>query len=180
MEKAGANVDQLGQLKQMFNSKMSQLDNEFGDSLNKLNRGEKLAISGGTTAGIDIDQSKLPDASMQKNLGKSGMFKRLGKKVAGVIPLAGAAYGLASGDPAMAAEEAAADVPVLGQAYEALKSEDAGNRNEEREMLSERNAMDSYRNSQAYRDARGMDESDEAMSDMAEARKNALKGIRGY
>jgi transcriptional regulator with XRE-family HTH domain len=69
---------------------------------------------------------------------------------------------------------------TLLKVYEAIKSEDAGNRDEERQMLSERDARDSYRNSPAYRDARGMDESDEAMSDMTEARKNALKGIRGY
>jgi len=89
-----------------------------------------------------------------EKLANARALKQAGKKVAGVIPLAGTAYAALSGDPAMASEELVGDVPVVGQAYEALKSEDAGNREEERLMLADRNAQRSYAKSGAAQDAR--------------------------
>lgn len=68
--------------------------------------------------------------------------------------MAGAAYGLMSGDPAMAAEEAAGDIPVIGQAYEAIRPTDTGNVEEERTMLAEDKARKAYENSPASLDAK--------------------------
>lgn len=76
--------------------------------------------------------------------------KQAGKKLAGIVPFAGAAYAAMSGDPAMAADELAGDVPVLGQAYEAFKPEVAGNVEEEREMLVEAQARKNYNASPAH------------------------------
>jgi hypothetical protein len=80
--------------------------------------------------------------------------KAMGKKALGILPLAGTAYGLMSGNPAMAAEEAAGDIPIMGQAYEAIKPSESGNPEEEREMLAERQGAVDYRKSQASADAR--------------------------
>lgn len=76
-------------------------------------------------------------------------LKHASKKAMSVLPFAGAAYGLMSGDPAMAAEEAMGDVPVFGHAYEAFKPEDAGNVEEERQMIAERDARVAYDKSPA-------------------------------
>ncbi len=154
MEKAGASVDQMSRLKKMFNDKVKQLDTEYGDTLSKLNLGQDVKVSGGTTTGMELNQSKLPDVSKQKGLGKESLLKRLGKKVAGIIPLAGTAYGLASGDPAMAAEEAAGDIPFLGQTYEAIKPESAGDPEQERMMLAEIKARKAYEKSPAFSNLR--------------------------
>lgn len=89
--------------------------------------------------------------------------KALGKKALSVLPFAGAAAGFMSGDPAMAAEEAAGDIPFVGQAYEAIKPTESGNPEEERMMLAERQAMENYKNSQAGR--------------AAQARREALKKL---
>ena len=164
MEKAGASIEQLSRLNKLKNDRISQLEEQYGDDLNKLNKGKTVTVSGGTLSGTEIDQTGLPDMAKQKGLGKEGIFKKLGKKVAGVIPLAGTAYGFASGDPAMAAEEAAGDIPVLGQAYEAIKPEMAGNPEEERMMLAEDKARKAYSQSPAAVDAK----------------EAALKKLRGY
>jgi hypothetical protein len=154
MENAGASIDQLSRLKKMFNDRVSQLDAEQGDMLNKLNRGKDVRVSGGTSSGLELNQSKLPDMAKQVGLGKESLLKRLGKKALGVIPLAGAAYGLASGNPAMAAEEAAGDIPLLGQVYEAIKPEMAGDPEEEKMMLAEAKARKAYEKSPAFSDLR--------------------------
>lgn len=142
MEKAGASVDQLGQLKSMFNNKMNELESSMGDDLMKLNRGNSMSISGGTTSGVGLDQSKLPDASAIVGQGKQSMFKRLGKKVAGVVPVIGAL-----GSAAMS-EDASAAIPLLGDAEGVgMSAED------ENQMLNEYNAKRSYDKSQAKQDA---------------------------
>ena len=74
------------------------------------------------------------------------------KKALSVIPMAGTAAGLLSGDPAMAAEEAAGDIPVLGQMYEAVKPTSTGDVDEERTMIAERNAREDYKKSPASND----------------------------
>lgn len=163
LRKAGGTDAQRQQMRDMLNAKKQSLMSEMGDDLQKLNMGESVGVKNATFSGADLDQSKLPDAAKQKGLGKLGMFKNLGKKVAGVIPLAGVGMAALSGDPAMAAEEAAGDLPFVGQAYEAFKPETAGNAEEEQMMLAERQAMEDYKNSPA-----------------AKAKQEALKKLRGY
>lgn len=154
MEKAGSSIEQLSRLNQIKNNKIAQLEEQYGDTLSKLNRGEGVRVSGGTGSGVELNQSKLPDMSKKVGLGKESLLKRLSKKVAGVIPLAGTAYGLMSGDPAMAAEQAAGDIPILGQAYEAIKPDMAGNAEEENMMLAEIEARKRYEKSAAFSDLR--------------------------
>ena len=162
--KAKGSDAQRQQMRDTMNVNKAKVMAEMGDDLQSLNLGKNVKVSGGTLSGTEIDQTGLPDMAKQKGLGKEGIFKRLGKKVAGVIPLAGTAYGLASGDPAMAAEEAAGDIPVLGQAYEAIKPEMAGNPEEEKMMLAEDKARKAYSQSPAA----------------AGAKEAALKKLRGY
>lgn len=89
-------------------------------------------------------------AAMAEKLAKHRALREMSKKAMGVIPFAGTAYAAFQGDPAMAAEELAGDVPVLGQAYEAFKPEAAGNPEEERQMIAERNAQVDYGQSPAH------------------------------
>lgn len=126
MRKAGASIEQRQMMRDMLNQKKEQLVAEMGDDLADLNAGKSINIS------------------------KGSKFKKL----AGVIPFAGAALAAAQGDPAMAAEELAGDIPVAGQVYEAIKPEDAGNRQEEAQMLAERKAKEDYKKSPASRDSR--------------------------
>jgi hypothetical protein len=84
-----------------------------------------------------------------KKVAKKAVAKKMGKKVAGVVPLLGTAYGLMSGDPAMASEEAAGDIPVIGQAYEAIKPAESGNPEEERMIQAEDKARKAYKESPA-------------------------------
>ncbi len=94
-----------------------------------------------TIKGIDF-QSKIQ--SLLKN--------SAAKKALGILPMAGTVAGLMAGDPAMAAEEAAGDIPIVGQAYEALKPTESGNPEEERQMIAERNGQVDYNNSPAKAD----------------------------
>lgn len=142
MRKIGGNTDQRHQMRDMMNAKKEKLMAEMGDDLQNLNTGGSLKIAGAAPS---------PSA-----------FGGLKKKLMGVVPMAGAAYGLMSGDPAMAAEEAAGDIPVVGQAYEAIKPTDTGNVEEERMMLAEDKARKAYENSPA-----------------AAAKKAALQKLRG-
>lgn len=101
---------------------------------------------------------------------KIAALRGMGKKALGVIPMAGTAYGLMSGDPAMAAEEVASDVtdlaaPIAAKmgaasaagpigiaamtAQQALSPSESGNVEEENMMLAERNAMEDYKKSPA-------------------------------
>lgn len=94
-------------------------------------------------------QNQLSGNDFVEKIAKLRALKGLGQKAMGVIPFAGAGYAALSGDPAMAADELAGDVPVLGQAYEAIKPSDSGNVEEERQMIAERNAQVDYNNSPA-------------------------------
>lgn len=94
-------------------------------------------------------QSQLGGNDFTEKIAKLRALKALGKKAMGIIPLAGTIGGLMSGDPAMAAEEAAGDIPILGQAYEAMRPADTGNVDEERQMIAERNARADYDQSPA-------------------------------
>jgi len=130
LRKAGGSDMQRQQMRDMLNAKKEKLMAEMGDDLQKLNAGGSMKIA------------------------NAAPFSGLKKKLMGVVPMAGAAYGLMSGDPAMAAEEAAGDIPVIGQAYEAIKPESAGNPEEERQMLAEIQARKNYGASPAAADAR--------------------------
>jgi hypothetical protein len=113
----------------------------------------KTIVKNVPAAKIDTVGEKLPISKPSDVTDKIAAFRALkqaGKKVMGVLPFAGAGYAAMSGDPAMAAEELAGDVPFVGQAYEAFKPEVAGNPEEERQMLAEREAMEAYQNSPAH------------------------------
>jgi hypothetical protein len=84
-----------------------------------------------------------------EKIAKLRALKQAGKKMMGIIPFAGAGYAALQGDPAMASEELAGDIPVVGQAYEAIKPTESGNPEEERQMIAERNAQVNYNNSPA-------------------------------
>jgi hypothetical protein len=71
------------------------------------------------------------------------------RSVVGALPLAGTALALSSGDVSAAAEELPSEIPILGQAYDALRSEAAGNSQDDREIINEVNARKSYDNSPA-------------------------------
>jgi hypothetical protein len=131
MSKAGASINQRQMMRDMLNKKKDQIMAEMGDDLQKLNVGGSMKIAGETSPNFPT------------------LAKKMGKKVAGVVPLLGTAYGLMSGDPAMAAEEAAGDIPFIGQAYEAIKPSEPGNPEEERMMLAEDKARKAYKESPA-------------------------------
>jgi hypothetical protein len=143
MRKAGGSTEQRQKLRDLLNSKKERLMKEMGDDLQKLNVGEGIRISKGT----DAAGSAAKLGRFKKTLGS------LGKKAAGIIPLAGVGMAALSGDPAMAAEELASDAAgPAGIAYDAIKPEIAGNRDEERQMLAERDAMEKYKKSPARLD----------------------------
>jgi len=128
-------------LRDTMNQAKARATSELGDGLDTLNSG----------GGIKIAKNAATEGA--------GKFKRtlsmLGKKAAGVIPLAGAGMAALSGDPAMAAEELAGDIPVVGQAYEALKPDVAGESSEdERIMLAEDKARKNYKDSPAAKNAK--------------------------
>lgn len=84
-----------------------------------------------------------------KSMMKNGTFRQ----VAGALPLAGTALALSSGDVSAAASELPSEIPILGQAYDAIRPEAAGSAMDDREMKNEVKALDNYSNSQARKDA---------------------------
>jgi hypothetical protein len=97
----------------------------------------------------------LSGSDFEQKIAKLRALKAAGKKVAGIIPFAGAGMAALSGDPAMAAEELASDaMGPAGMAYDALKPDVAGNPEEESMMLAERDAMENYKNSPAGKAAK--------------------------
>ncbi len=149
MSKAGATINQRQMMRDMLNKKKDQLIAEMGDDLQKLNAGGAIKIAN--------DSPSFPT-----------LAKKMGKKALGVVPVLGTAYGLMSGDPAMAAEEAAGDIPVLGQVYEAIKPTESGNPDEERQLLAKRNAMPS--NGKSYTPPSGLEE--------GKPQRNVFDGLR--
>lgn len=111
---------------------------------------EKVTKIKGMTQHIDTKSSNpLLKSEDFKSKIESLLKSKAGKKVAGMIPLAGAGMAALSGDPAMAAEELAGDIPVAGQIYEAIKPSESGNPEEERQMLAEDQARKNYDKSPA-------------------------------
>ena len=183
----GRTPEEITQLRQQLRDKMNEAKKkagiELGDSLDQLQSGG-VNVGKGTTLSKGLDQSKLPDASKIKGLGKSNMFSKtlgaMGKKAAGIIPFAGAGLAALHGDPAMAAEELASDAAgPAGMAYEALKPEIAGNPEEEKQMLVEDRARKNYKNSQAYKDKRGMTSDEQDDENLPEKRKVNFSKLRG-
>ena len=173
MRKAGGSTEQRQMLRDLLNKKKESLMAELGDDLQKLNVGKGINVGSGTVSKA-LDQSGLPDVAKQPDLGKFG--KTLGKKVAGIIPLAGVGMAALSGDPAMAAEELAED--AVGP-LAALKPDIAGNPQEEKMMLAERKALENYKKSQAYRDARGITEEDQDIEELQKPKKTPFSRLRG-
>lgn len=171
MRKIGASDMDRQRMRDMLNAKKERLMAEMGDDLQKLNTGAGVAVGKGTISGPAdmLDQSTLPDAAKTTGLGK---FKRLGQKVAGIVPFAGVATAALKGDPAMAADEAVED---LAGPLAAFKPESAGNRKEEQGMLNDRKALKNYQESPAYRDRRGISEEDQDIDNLYKARKKALE-----
>lgn len=85
-----------------------------------------------------------------KSMLKSGTFKT----VAGALPLAGTAAALSSGDVSAAAAELPSEIPVVGQAYDAIRSESAGNSQDDKDIINEVQARKNYDNSPASKDLR--------------------------
>lgn len=196
MRKINASDADRQRMRDMLNAKKERLMAEYGDDLQKLNAGDKMVIPGGTTSGLELDQKKLPDMAEQKNLGKEGMFKRLGSKLGGrtlkALPIIGSAVGLASagqaayaGDYDTAKEELASAVDPTGITDVALLARDIANAKQD---VTNRNAIKkgeiigdrNYKMSPAFRDRRGMEESEQDIEDINAAKQEALRKIRGY
>lgn len=177
MRKIGATDVDRQRLRDMMVAKKEKIINELGDDMQKLQVGTPVKLKQATITGVsDLgSQDKLPDAAKQVGAGK---FSKLSKKLAGVIPLAGVGMAALSGDPAMAAEELAEDVPVAGQVYSAIKPTESGNREEEKIMLAEDRARRNYANSPAAMDRKGREEGDRDTDELLRMRKNALMGIK--
>lgn len=119
----------------------------------------KNALTDGTNPGTINKLSKLAGEAVLEKLPAFGA-KTLDavQKVANnpgvkkAVPFLGTAMGLANGSTAEAAEGALGDVPVVGQAYEALRSDDAGSSTDDRMMIAEREAAKNYNSSAAYTD----------------------------
>lgn len=148
-------LKKLGQLK-ASGIKSDDYSSPLGNDVN-LVRGlpetpEKVTKVSGMTQQIDTKGIApiISGGDFTDKINKIRALKALGKKAMGVIPLAGAGMAALSGDPAMAAEELAQDaMGPAGMALEAIKPEVAGNPEEEKEMLAERDARENYDNSPA-------------------------------
>lgn len=141
--------------KPLHQFELSKLQNSTDEVVkdHSLRDGFKDGGKFGTTEHIDtmtaLPQPKATDWT--EKIAKLRALKQAGKKVMGMIPLAGAGYAALNGEPAMAAEELAGDVPVVGQAYEALRPEAAGQSSgDERQMLAEIQAQKNYQDSPAH------------------------------
>jgi hypothetical protein len=80
-----------------------------------------------------------------QSLLKNGTFKT----IAGALPLAGTAMALSSGDANAAAAELPSEIPGVGQVYDAIRSENAGSAQDDKQMIAERNAAVNYGKSPA-------------------------------
>lgn len=104
----------------------------------------------------------------------AALTKGGGKKMIGAIPLAGAAMAALQGDPAMAAEELIEDAagPLA-----ALKPDTAGDRQAERDLITEIQAMKDYKKSPAYRDARGITEEEQDIEELSKPKQNKFSRL---
>lgn len=138
-------------------------------------------VKGGSPA---IDTKQIQKISSMDEVAKKiadfRAAKALGKKALSVLPFAGTAAGLLSGDPAMAAEEAAGDIPFVGQAFEAIKPTESGNPEEERMMLANRaSGAELLKPQQQYIRPSNLPQPQEDKNIFSEAKKFALEKLRG-
>lgn len=169
LRKSGGSDAQRQQMRDMLNDKKAKVMAEMGDDLQNLNLGKNVKVSGGTLSGTEIDQSRLPDMSKQKGLGKEGIFKKLGKGKGGLI-----AGVLGAGASALLPENSyAADVAErIGRASEETDpmaqaqkfSEGLASPEDIMQRAAEIKARKSYSQSPAATDAK----------------ESALKKLRGY
>lgn len=75
---------------------------------------------------------------------------RIFRGIAGALPLAGTAVALSSGNANAAIEELPSELPIVGQAYDAIKPETAGSEDDDKQMIAERNASVNYKQSPAH------------------------------
>lgn len=146
-------MDDEKKKKLLHQFELSRLQNSTQDNVIKdktLSEGFNKTIKGTDKIDTKGIQKIASTNDWLENIAKKKALMKAGKKVMGVVPMAGAIGGLLSGDPAMAAEEAAGDIPFVGQAYEAIKPADTGNVEEERQMIAERDAREAYAKSPAH------------------------------
>jgi hypothetical protein len=133
--------------------------NKLGDVLPQSSGSDFQKNIEAKRAALRAKTGKLPEIPNEINYNefKKGIshaapsMKGAGKKILGALPFLGAGYAALQGDPAMAAEELATDAAgPAGMAYEAIRPEIAGNPEEERQMLAERNAQGAYQQSPAH------------------------------
>ena len=155
---------------------VSPLDNEVNVVKSAAEPKEKLTKLKNMTQRIDT-KSVNPQLSGDDFRNKiASLTKGGGKKVLGALPLAGAAIAALQGDPAMAAEELMED--AVGP-LAALKPESAGDREAERDLMTEIQSRKDYKKSGAYRDARGLSNEDEAVEELSKPRKNKFSRLMG-
>jgi hypothetical protein len=200
MDKLGTSTpEQKAKLRELATNKAKALLNE-ADDLHRLNQGKDILIQGGKNNPVNPNEIIAqipggPDNVINTNprfkeltgdeyTSKISALRKLAKspvakKIAGVIPFAGTAFAALSGDPAMAAEQAAYDATgPIGMAAEALSPSESGNPEEEKMMLSERNAMEKYKKSPARQSKlKAMMEGRSPASDI-ESLKQAEKEIK--
>jgi len=121
-----------------------------------------------------IDTKGITKLSSGKDFMEKIAALRAGKKALSALPFAGATIAALQGDPAMAAEELAGDIPVAGQIYEAFKPEAAGNAEEDRQLRVEDRARKDYKDSPAYRDRRDISEEEELPEQIKQERKAGM------
>lgn len=194
MRKAGATPEQREKLKNILNKKKEELVATMGDSLQNLNKGKDIVVSGGTlTKGMD--PSSIIDATKESGLGK---FKKtlgiVGKKAAGIIPLAGVGMAI-SNSPGTSASELMQDPKVQRAALSEIagpigdaidlggdavewgldKHRDVQDRKAKR--IIEKEALENYKNSPAARNRLGLEALPPELSDYEMS--NAYKDARG-
>lgn len=120
---------------------------EMGDGLQQLNSDVPQKISIAPPISTNEIQKPISGDAFKSKIAAA---LKGDKKLAGIIPFAGAGIAALSGDPAMAAEELATDAAgPAGLAYEAIRPGSVGNPEEEQLMLAERDAKEAYEKSPA-------------------------------
>ncbi len=129
---------------------------------------EKPTVIKGMTQKIDTKSSN-PLLNSEDFKNKIASRLKGGKKLAGIIPMAGVGMALMQGDPAMAAEELAED--AMGP-LAALKPDTAGDVAGQNMLEAEIQARKNYRKSGAYRDSRGISEEDQDIEELSKPKPN--------
>ena len=130
---------------------LSNLTNSSKSNVLDKTLSEGFAPIKNSTEHIDTVSEWPKTENFTDKIAKIRAARQLGGKVLSALPFAGVGYAALQGDPAMAASEAMGDVPVLGQAYEAIKSDDVGeSADAERMMLNNHNARVDYDKSPAH------------------------------